>query len=91
MQTRWTERYALRTQSMKSSVIRELLKLTADPQTLKPGNNMPLVPLSPEELRDHSITFMFAGHETTSNSLQFDLGTARLASSRPRQVVRAAL
>nr|WP_222858179.1 cytochrome c oxidase subunit II [Rhizobium cauense] len=26
----------------------------ADPQTLKPGNNMPLVPLSPEELRQIS-------------------------------------
>lgn len=26
----------------------------ADPQTLKPGNNMPLVPLSPEELRQVS-------------------------------------
>ncbi len=23
----------------------------ADPQTLKPGNNMPLVPLTPDELR----------------------------------------
>jgi cytochrome c oxidase subunit 2 len=23
----------------------------ADPQTLKPGNNMPMVPLSPDELR----------------------------------------
>ena len=23
----------------------------ADPQTLKPGNNMPMVPMSPEELR----------------------------------------
>lgn len=29
----------------------------ADPQTLKPGNNMPLVPLSPEELR-HISAYM---------------------------------
>jgi cytochrome c oxidase subunit 2 len=26
----------------------------ADPQTLKPGNNMPMVPLAPEELRSVS-------------------------------------
>lgn len=31
----------------------------ADPQTIKPGNNMPLVPLTPEELR--SVSAYLAG------------------------------
>jgi cytochrome P450 len=39
--------------------------------------------LSDIELRDHSVTFMFAGHETTSNSLQWML--ALLATRREIQ------
>ena len=34
MQTRWTDRYARRTQSMRSSLVRELLKLTAQPDLI---------------------------------------------------------
>ena len=47
MQTRWTERYALRTQSMKSSVIRELLKLTADPDVISFAGGLPGADLFP--------------------------------------------
>ncbi len=47
MQTRWTERFALRTQSMKSSVIRELLKLTADPEIISFAGGLPGADLFP--------------------------------------------
>lgn len=47
MQTRWTERYALRTQSMKSSIIRELLKLTADPAIISFAGGLPGADLFP--------------------------------------------
>ncbi|HBF52819.1 MAG TPA: cytochrome c oxidase subunit II, partial [Afipia sp.] len=30
----------------------------ADPQTIKPGNNMPMVPLQPDELRAVSAYMM---------------------------------
>jgi 2-aminoadipate transaminase len=62
MQTRWTDRYALRTQSMKSSVIRELLKLTTEPGVISFAGGLPgadLFPLdafrdaSERVLRDH--------------------------------------
>lgn len=62
MQTRWTDRYALRTQSMKSSVIRELLKLTAEPGVISFAGGLPGADLFPLEafreasdrvIRDH--------------------------------------
>ena len=41
MQTPWEYRYAHRTQKMKSSVIRELLKLTEDPAIISFGGGLP--------------------------------------------------
>jgi 2-aminoadipate transaminase len=47
MQTRWTDRYALRTQSMRSSIIRELLKLTAEPDVISFAGGLPGADLFP--------------------------------------------
>ncbi len=47
MQTRWTDRYALRTQSMKSSVIRDLLKLTDEPGIISFAGGLPGADLFP--------------------------------------------
>src|SRR5262245_35014441 len=47
MQTRWTERYALRTQGMRSSVVRELLKLTTNPDVISFAGGLPGADLFP--------------------------------------------
>lgn len=39
--TPWSDRFALRTQGMSSSAIRELLKLTADPEIISFGGGLP--------------------------------------------------
>ncbi len=41
MQTPWDHRYAQRTQRMKGSAIRELLKLTEQPDVISLGGGMP--------------------------------------------------
>ena len=41
METLWDHRFAQRTQRMKSSVVRELLKLTEDPDIISFGGGMP--------------------------------------------------
>ena len=40
-QTRWNDRYAQRTQGMSSSVIRELLKYTQDPEMISFAGGLP--------------------------------------------------
>lgn len=47
MQTRWTDRYAQRTQSMSSSLVRELLKLTAKPDIISFAGGLPAADLFP--------------------------------------------
>jgi 2-aminoadipate transaminase len=47
MQTRWAERYALRTQGMRSSVVRELLKLTTNPEVISFAGGLPGADLFP--------------------------------------------
>ena len=49
MQTRWTDRYAQRTQSMRSSLVRELLKLTAQPGLISFAGGLPAADLFPLE------------------------------------------
>ena len=49
MQTRWTDRYAQRTQSMRSSLVRELLKLTAQPGLISFAGGLPAAELFPLE------------------------------------------
>jgi 2-aminoadipate transaminase len=41
MSTAWTSRYALRTKGVKSSAIRELLKLTQNPEVISFGGGLP--------------------------------------------------
>ena len=53
MQTRWPDRYALRTHSMKSSVIRELLKFATDPDIISFAGGLPAPDLFPlQEFRE---------------------------------------
>src|SRR5580765_3700104 len=47
MQTRWTDRYAQRTRSMRSSLVRELLKLTARPDVISFAGGLPASDLFP--------------------------------------------
>src|SRR6516162_8734945 len=55
MQTRWVDRYALRTQSMRSSVIRELLKLSTKPDVISFAGGLPGADLFPlEQFREAS-------------------------------------
>lgn len=53
MQTLWDHRYAQRTQRMKSSAIRELLKLTEDPEVISFAGGMPAPEVFPyDEFRE---------------------------------------
>ena len=53
MQTLWDHRFAQRTQRMKSSAIRELLKLTEDPDIISFAGGMPAPEVFPvEEFRE---------------------------------------
>ena len=53
MQTLWDHRYAQRTQRMKSSAIRELLKLTEQPDVISFAGGMPAPEVFPvEEIRE---------------------------------------
>lgn len=49
MQTLWSQRYALRTQGMKSSVVRELLKLTEKPNLISFAGGLPAPEVFPVE------------------------------------------
>ena len=46
-QTRWTDRYAQRTQTMRSSTVRELLKLTTQPDLISFAGGLPGADLFP--------------------------------------------
>ncbi len=47
MTTPWQDRYALRTEGMRSSIIRELLKLAAQPDVISFGGGIPAAELFP--------------------------------------------
>ncbi len=47
MQTRWTDRYAQRTRAMHGGVVRELLKLTAQPEIISFAGGLPGADLFP--------------------------------------------
>ncbi len=49
MATKWTERYAKRTERMRSSAIRELLKLTEEPDIISFAGGLPAPELFPKE------------------------------------------
>ncbi|MGA8072996.1 MAG: aminotransferase class I/II-fold pyridoxal phosphate-dependent enzyme, partial [Candidatus Acidiferrales bacterium] len=49
MSTAWTSRYALRTKGMKSSAIRELLKLTQNPEVISFAGGLPASDFFPIE------------------------------------------
>jgi 2-aminoadipate transaminase len=47
METRWIDRYAQRTRAMRSSVVRELLKLTTEPDVISFAGGLPAADLFP--------------------------------------------
>lgn len=58
MTTRWTDRYALRTQTMTSSAIREILKITQMPDVISFAGGMPapeLFPVAEIEAAAHKV------------------------------------
>jgi 2-aminoadipate transaminase len=53
MQTPWEHRYAQRTQRMGSSAVRELLKLTEQPDVISFGGGLPAPDVFPiEQIRE---------------------------------------
>src|SRR5512143_1094074 len=59
MQTLWDYRYAQRTQRMKSSAIRELLKLTEQPDIISFAGGLPAPDVFPyQELEDACVRVM---------------------------------
>lgn len=59
MQTLWDQRYALRTQNMKGSAIRELLKLTQEPDVISFAGGMPAPEVFPvEEFTEACVNVM---------------------------------
>ena len=53
MQTPWDHRYAQRTQRMKASAIRELLKITENPEIISFAGGLPAPDIFPiEEIRE---------------------------------------
>jgi 2-aminoadipate transaminase len=59
MQTLWDHRFAQRTQRMKSSTIRELLKLTEDPEVISFAGGMPAPEAFPvDEFRDACVSVL---------------------------------
>ena len=69
MQTLWDDRYALRTYAMKSSAIRELLKITQMPDVISFAGGMPAPEIFPvEEFKEACIRVL---DEHGSEALQY--------------------
>ncbi len=69
MQTLWDDRYALRTQNMAGSTIRELLKFTQFPDVISFAGGMPAPDIFPiEEFRDACVKVM---EENGREALQY--------------------
>jgi len=62
MQTPWAERYAQRTQRMRSSAVRELLKLTEQPDVISFAGGLPAPETFPVERFTHAVQAVMASH-----------------------------
>jgi len=62
METLWEQRYALRTQNMKGSTIRELLKLTQSPDVISFAGGMPAPEIFPINEFSEASTRVFKEH-----------------------------
>ncbi len=62
MQTLWDYRYAQRTQRMKSSAIRELLKLTEQPDVISFAGGLPAPDVFPYEEFREACNVVFKTH-----------------------------
>src|ERR1700747_1121626 len=58
----WTSRYALRTKAVKSSAIRELLKITQQPEVISFGGGLPANDLFPIERLKEATQRVFEQH-----------------------------
>ncbi len=62
MSIAWTSRYALRTKAVKSSAIRELLKITQQPEVISFGGGLPANDLFPIERLKEATQRVFEQH-----------------------------
>lgn len=69
MQTVWNDRFAQRTQRMRSSAIRELLKLTEEPDVISFGGGLPAPDVFPIE--EISETCQKVLHQSGAQALQY--------------------
>ena len=66
METTWTDRYAQRTHGMSSSAIRELLKLTAQPDVISFAGGLPAPEVFPVEAFDAASQQVLREHGSTA-------------------------
>jgi len=66
METTWTDRYAQRTRGMSGSAIRELLKLTAQPDVISFAGGLPAPDVFPVEAFDEASQKVLREHGSTA-------------------------
>ncbi len=69
MQTPWDHRFAQRTQRMGSSAIRELLKLTEEPDIISFGGGMPAPDVFPADEMSEACVRVFARHRRSGAAI----------------------
>ncbi len=81
MQTLWAERFAQRTQRMKSSAVRELLKLTELPDIISFAGGLPAPESFPSNVSPTRIKAVMDAHwARRRSSTARPKGTARCAN-----------
>ena len=65
MQTPWAERYAQRTRRMRSSAVRELLKLTEQPDVISFAGGLPAPETFPVAEFGDAVAFCNIGYSLT--------------------------
>nr|MBI9046187.1 PLP-dependent aminotransferase family protein [Anaerolineaceae bacterium] len=71
MQTPWEHRYAKRTKNMQGSAIRELLKLTADPEIISFGGGLPAPEVFPVEAFQNACKTILEDPKLATLALQY--------------------
>jgi 2-aminoadipate transaminase len=71
MQTPWTQRFAQRTQRMRGSVVREILKLTEQPDIISFGGGLPAPDVFPVEAFEDAACHLLQAHG--ARALQYSI------------------
>ena len=66
METSWTQRYAQRTKTAKSSIIRELLKLTQRPEVISFAGGLPAPEVFPVDRFEEACSRTLSDHSNTA-------------------------